>query len=360
VALRILAGCAVIAGLYFAAPLLLPFIISVFLFYALDPIVDQLEAWKLPRAVASTSVVLTFVAAVGASGFALWPQIEAVVVKVPEGVQQLRATLRQTREPGPATQAIKHVQEAAEAIDRAAAESSTAPVTPKGIMRVEVTSPWRTSDWIWSSGVGALELGGQALAVLFLTIFLLNEDDSFKRKLVRQMETRGDKRLTVQILNDIATQMEKFIWVQVMTSAGVAVATGLALAWLGLEQAAVWGAFAGLMNIVPFFGPLIVTVAGQTALLVMARVSISSTLARSVNGVMTVVLKCLNAFWMTRRWSTDICSRINCLTSRTSLWARLSMRKPYVSGWEGSRHTWSARSSTLMGLVVEGRLNPKA
>ena len=91
-------------------------------------------------------------------------------------------------------------------------------------MRVEVTAPRRASDMLWAGGASAIQLAGQSMTILFLTIFLLNEDDSFKRKLVRQMETRGDKRLTVQILNDIATQMEKFIWVQVMTSAGVAVA----------------------------------------------------------------------------------------------------------------------------------------
>lgn len=259
-ALRVLAFCAIVGALYFAAPMLLPIVISVFVFYALDPIVDRLEAWRLPRIVGSAGVVLAFVAVIGLGALALWPQVEAVVTKIPRGLQQLKATMGETRSSGSATLALQHVREAAEAIDKAAAESSKPSVIPKGTVRVEVTSPWRTSDWMWASGLGAIQLIGQAVTILFLTIFLLNEDDSFKRKLVRQMETHGDKRLTVQILNDIAGQIERFIWVQAVTSGGVAIITALALAWLGLEQAAVWGVFAGVMNVVPFFGPLIVTV----------------------------------------------------------------------------------------------------
>jgi predicted PurR-regulated permease PerM len=256
---RILALGTVVALLYFGAPVLMPLVLSVFLFYALDPIVDRLESWGAPRLMASMGVVLAVVGAIGLGAFALSPQVEAIVARVPEGVQRLRATLRASRQSTEKPSTLERVQEAARAIDRAAAESMEPPATPRGTLRVEVTEPWRATDWMWAGGVGALGLVGQAGTVLFLTIFLLNEDDSFKRKLVRRMETHGEKRLTVQILNDIAVQMERFIWVQIMTSTGVAVATALALWWLGLNQPAAWGVFAGLLNIVPFFGPFIVT-----------------------------------------------------------------------------------------------------
>jgi predicted PurR-regulated permease PerM len=95
--------------------------------------------------------------------------------------------------------------------------------------------------------------------VLFLTIFLLYEDDSFKRKLVAQIESRNSKRITVRILNDIAAQIQRFIWVQASTSVAVAIVTWLALWWLGIAEPMVWGVLAGVLNVVPYFGPLIVT-----------------------------------------------------------------------------------------------------
>jgi len=141
-----------------------------------------------------------------------------------------------------------------------AAEAAQPTQDTPGVVRVEVQQPWRVSGLLWAGGLGVLGISSQSITVLFLTIFLLNEDDSFKRKLVHRMETLGSKRVTVHILNDIAKQIESFIWVQVLTSAAVAVVTGLVLWWLGVQEPAVWGLFAGVMNIVPYFGPLVVTV----------------------------------------------------------------------------------------------------
>ena len=121
------------------------------------------------------------------------------------------------------------MQEAAKAIDAAAAEAASPPPRMPGVTQVEVRQPTRTSDWLWSGGAGALTLAGQTLTVLFLTIFLLSEGDSFKRKFVRHMQTRGSQRVTVTILNDIEQQIGRFIAVTTATSMVVGVATALAL-----------------------------------------------------------------------------------------------------------------------------------
>ena len=151
------------------------------------------------------------------------------------------------------------MQEAAKAIDAATAEATSPPPRTPGVTPVEVRQPTRTTDLLWSGGMGALTFAGQALTVFFLTIFLLSEGDSFKRKFVRHLQTRGRQRLTVKILNDIETQIGRFIVVTVATSVFVGVATGFALWGIDVRQPAVWGLFAGVMNIVPYFGPLVVT-----------------------------------------------------------------------------------------------------
>jgi predicted PurR-regulated permease PerM len=258
--LRVLAAAAIIGLLYFGRPVLVPVVLSVFLFYALDPVVDRLQGWRLPRALAAVLTVLAVVGSVAAGALALWPQFETVVTRVPQAVRQLRTAARSARSADNPASALRKVQEAAKAIDQATAESTDAPPLPPGTVRVEVAETWRVSDALWTGGMGIVGLAGQAVSVLFLTIFLLVENDSFKRKLVRRMESIGSKRVTVQILNEVAQQIERFLWVQALTSAGVAVVTGLGLWWMGVENPAVWGVFAGLMNLVPFFGPLIVTV----------------------------------------------------------------------------------------------------
>lgn len=259
-ALCLIAACATTALLYFAAPVLLPLVLAVFLFYALDPVVTGLERAGVARGIGATIAVLTVIAVGGASGVALWPQADAVIAKVPLGAQRLRSVLREAQTRGTGPSALTKVQDAARAIDRAAAETTARPAPSGGALRVEISEPLRTSEWLWAGGIGAVQLSAQALMVLFLTVFLLSDGDAFKRKLVSRMETLGSKRITVQILHDIAHRISQFIWVQVITSAGVAAVTGVVLWWLAVEQPAVWGVFAGVLNIVPYFGPLIVTV----------------------------------------------------------------------------------------------------
>jgi predicted PurR-regulated permease PerM len=256
--MHVIAACGVIVMLQFAAPFLLPIVLSVMLFYMLDPIVDWLERWHLPRLLATLVVVSALLASLGAGFTFLWPQIDSVLKKVPEGTERLRQNFRQQKRVQ-GDSAIERIQAAAQAVDNAAAEAAKPAAKSPGVTRVEIEQPWRVSDMLWTGGLGALGILGQGVTVLFLTIFLLYEDDSFKRKLVAQMESQNSKRITVRILNDIANQIGRFIWVQALTSLAVAVATWLALLWLGIAEPLVWGIVAGVLNIVPYFGPLIVT-----------------------------------------------------------------------------------------------------
>jgi len=257
VGIGIIAVCGAIFTLQFTASVLIPIVVSVLLFYALDPLVRPLVRWHVPRGFAALVVMLAFVGGIGAGGWALWPQLDQVVGDIPKGVTELRRELRRARDNDKST--LQRVQEAAKAIDAATAEATSPPPRTPGVTPVEVRQPTRTTDVLWSGGMGALTFAGQALTVFFLTIFLLSEGDSFKRKFVRHLQTRGRQRVTVKILNDIETQIGRFIVVNVGTSVFVGVATGLALWGLGVRQPAVWGLFAGVMNIVPYFGPLVVS-----------------------------------------------------------------------------------------------------
>jgi predicted PurR-regulated permease PerM len=257
VGIGIVALCAAVYTLRLIAAVLIPLVVSILLFYALDPFVQRLVRWHLPRPTAALLVVLSLVGGIGAGGWVLWPQVEQVVADIPAGAAELRRELRRAR--GDDKSALQRVQEAAKALDAAAAEASSPPPRTPGVTPVEVRQPTRASDLLWRGGVNAVTLAGQSLTVLFLTVFLLSEGDSFKRKFVRHLQTRVKQRVTVNILNDIQRQIETFLRVTVSTSAIVGVATGVTLWALDVRQPAVWGLFAGVMNIVPYFGPLVVT-----------------------------------------------------------------------------------------------------
>lgn len=259
VALSLGATVAVIWLLKNTQDVLIPFVVSGVLFYALDPFVDRLERWRVPRALGALAMLLMVVASIGATGYYLSDQFMSVVEQVPSSVRKLRDDLRKPAvEPG----ALSKVQEAADAIDRTAAEDTQPAPAPRGVMRVQIEQPsFRVADYVSSGWKTLPALAGVAVMIFFLTLFLLIADDLFKRKLVKHVGAFNRKRVTVQILDEIGQQMERFILVQIFTSVVVAVVTFVALWWLGLEHAAVWGLMAGLLNSIPYFGPVVVTIA---------------------------------------------------------------------------------------------------
>jgi predicted PurR-regulated permease PerM len=129
------------------------------------------------------------------------------------------------------------------------------------LVRVQVQPPaFDATPYVWTGGLTVLSLLSQVVMVLFLTFFLLLSNDLFKRKLVEAVgPTLSRKRLTVKILEDAADQIERFLLIQLVTSAIVAVATWLALWMLGVQQAGFWGVMAGIFNSIPYYGPLVVT-----------------------------------------------------------------------------------------------------
>ena len=259
VSLTIIAGAAILGVLKLAQPVIIPFVVSGLLFYALDPAVDWLQRWKMPRVLGAALVLLIAIGGVGAGGYALSDDVMSVVNGLPQGVRKLRAELRR---PSPQPTALDTMQQTAREIDQAAADATASAATQKGVMRVQIEEPpLRASNYLWYGSMGAIGIAAQAVMVAFLTYFLLVADDLFKRKLVKHVgPTLARKRVTVQILDEISTQIERFLLVQMLTSVIVGIVTATALWALGLEQYVVWGLAAGVLNTIPYFGPIVVTV----------------------------------------------------------------------------------------------------
>jgi predicted PurR-regulated permease PerM len=258
VALSLIACAATIMLLRYMQDVFIPLVLGGLLFYALDPFVDRLERLKVPRVVAAAGVVLVLVAGSGAVAYALRFQAMAVIEQMPTAAQRFRAMLRAQRgEPG----ALDKVQEAAEEIGKTA-DAVGGDDARRGVTKVQIEEPaFAARAYLWAGSLGALSLAGQAVMVLLLTFFLLLSDDLFKRKLVEGVPTFTRKKLTVQVLDQIADQIERFLLVQLFTSLVVGLVTWAALSAVGLQQSAVWGLMAGVLNSVPYFGPVIVTCA---------------------------------------------------------------------------------------------------
>jgi predicted PurR-regulated permease PerM len=265
-ALSVIAMVAVIYFLQFAQVVLIPIVLGILISYALDPIVSALHRVRLPRSIGAAVAVTLLVGALGVGGYTLSDEAMSVVNSVPEAAQRVRDRIRRHQRTQPDS-ALSKVQEAASQIDRAAQEATTTPgagttaPAQRGVQKVEVVQPtFRASDYIWVGGVGLFNVGAQLVLVLFLVYFFLVTGDLYKRKIVKITgPTLSHKKITVQILDEINLQIASFMRVQVFTSLLVAIATGAALWWLGLDHFVLWGLLAGIFNSIPYLGPVVVT-----------------------------------------------------------------------------------------------------
>jgi predicted PurR-regulated permease PerM len=257
--LVILASLAAVVGLKYAEAMFIPVVLGVLLSYALEPLVVRVSSWRIPRPISAGLVLMLVVAGAGTLLYQLRYQAGDVVDRLPAAAQRFRRTLE--RERPAAKTALEQVQKAAAELEKAADGAGAPPRPPSGVTRVQIVSaPFALSDYVVWGSVGIAAVFGQLVLVLFLTYFLLASGDLIRRKLVKIAgPSLTQKKVTVQILEEINHQIESFLLVQLFTSALVGVVSWLAFEWFGLEQAGVWGLLAGVFNSIPYFGPVVVT-----------------------------------------------------------------------------------------------------
>ena len=257
--LGVLAVLACVYMLKWASAVFIPVLLGLMLSYALSPIVNRLQRWRVPRALGAAVLLLGMAAGTGSLLYALSDDATALIESLPDAAQKLRMSLRTPRHSPPG--AMDNVQKAATELERAAEEGATPDAASRpGVTRVVIERPrFLIKDYLWTGTLGLIALAGQTSVVFLITYFLLASGDSFRRKMVRLAGPRlSQKRITLEALDEITGQIQRFLLVQLFTSAIVGVLTWLVFAWIGLEHAAVWGVAAAVTNLIPYLGAAII------------------------------------------------------------------------------------------------------
>jgi predicted PurR-regulated permease PerM len=305
VALTIIAGAAAMYVLNWAQEAFIPIVLSILISYALDPVVTAVMRARLPRA-AAAAVVMTLLSGVfGYTVYVLSDDATAIVAQLPEAAQELRKIVRRD---GGDEGAIEQVQKAAAELQKTADEATGPNPAPRNVQRVQIEEPAiDLRGYLTWGSASVLAFAGQATLVLFFVFFLLASGDLFKRKLVKLAgPSLAQKRITVQILDEINKQIARFLLVRAITSLVVGIATWIAFRSVGLEQAAFWAIAAGVFNSVPYFGPVIVGCG--TALVAFLQFQ-SLGMAAYVSGISFVITGLEG--WLLTPWLTSRTARTN-------------------------------------------------
>jgi predicted PurR-regulated permease PerM len=264
VTLTVIAGTLVVATLWWAQSVLIPVVLSILISYALDPLHRWVISLGLSRGISAALVLLFVTGLLAGSAFALRRQASDFVANVPKATQKVRQMARALRGQGGT---VETVQQAADDLKRAAAEA--VPPSDRGVTRVQIEEPILGTNLLWQGSMGAIELAGQLTVVMFLAYYALASGDLYKRRIVSIAGPAfAQKRLTVEIMNQIAQQIEGFLIARLLLTVIVGVGTGLAFWGMGVSQPAMWGIAAGVLNNVPYLGPAIIAAAAALSALV--------------------------------------------------------------------------------------------
>lgn len=308
VPLILLTVLAVVFILDWAQMVFIPLVMGVIVSYALAPLVTRLYRWHIPRVIGAAALLLLIVGGVGWMAYSLQDEAKGMIEVLPEAAQKLRKSVE--KEWGSSKDTIEKVQQAAEQIEHVASDAAVVapPKAPRGVTRVQIEEPkFSLQDYLWNGTLGALSLLSLAVMVLFLAYFLLISGDMFRRKLVKLSgPTLTKKKITVQMLDEINDHIQRYLVVQVFTSALVGIATWLAFLWIGMEHAAVWGVTAAVFNLIPYLGAVIFT--GVTALMAFLQFGTAS-MALTV-AMISLVINSLEGYLLTP-WLTGRAGRMN-------------------------------------------------
>jgi predicted PurR-regulated permease PerM len=231
-----------LAACYFAAEIILPIVLAFVLMLVLQPAMRLLvERWHLPRGAAALALIVMLLGTLAGLGTALSGPAADWAQKLPEGIPKLQERLSFLSTPIAAVQKLVNRAEGLASGGEAKAVS----------VKVEGTG---LSERLIS---GTRNVVSGVLETVLVLFFLLISGDIFLRRLVEILPRFKNKRQAVDISNQIESDISAYLLTITLMNAAVGVATGTAVALVGLGDPLLWGTVAFLLNYVPILGPMI-------------------------------------------------------------------------------------------------------
>ena len=233
----------VAAVLYFAKEVLLPLALAILLAFLLAPLVERLERWKLGR-VASTLIIALFALGVVVSiGTVAGTQAVSLAAKLPEYRHSIAQKIRALRVPkqnsdlGKAAKALKDIEKEAH---------------PEKPLPVKET-PGSALEEVAQVAAPLGKPLAMALAVIVFTILMLLDRENMRERLIA---LAGSRRLnvTTRAMAEASARVSRYLAMLMVVNACFGIPFGIALYFIGVPNALLFGLLGMLLRFVPYVG----------------------------------------------------------------------------------------------------------
>lgn len=227
---------------YFARELLLPILLAAFFAVLLSPLMKRLTKGWVPRWVGALLLVGLLIGSIVGVGNALYAPASEWAGRAPKVMRDAKPKLRAFIQP------LVQASKMSESLDDITSDGKIAS-PPVVVQATPSASLLSTTPKLFAS----------LLAVVLLTYFFLVYGDTLLRKALQLSPTWSKKRLTVDIVRSIQSDVTRYVMTICATSIVLGIATTAYLWLLGVDTPWLWGVVAALMNLAPYVGPLMMS-----------------------------------------------------------------------------------------------------
>lgn len=234
-----------VAALWVVKPVLLPFLVGLALSYFLNPVVNILEGWKLPRWIGALIVLLGFLLIAGTIAMLIFPllhsQIGALMNALPNYVQKLRGHYTPWFETWLARFSPDDVQKLRDAATQSASEAA---VFVANIFKKILSDSFALIDVL-------------LLMVLAPVVsFYLLRDWPRLLQVVDNTLPRRHYNVIREQMSDIDSTLSGFVRGQALVCLSLGLIYSIGLSVVGLEYGMTIGIISGVFSFIPYVGTI--------------------------------------------------------------------------------------------------------
>tara|TARA_B100001059_G_scaffold144758_1_gene144665 strand:+ start:14360 stop:15493 length:1134 start_codon:yes stop_codon:yes gene_type:complete len=223
--------------LHIAKPFLLPIIFGAFISLLCSPLVNYLTRFGIPRVINVMAVLIGFIGFVVISLNMLsepaqqwWSKLPMLVENVSNEVSEVTQNSRLTDATG---------------------FSMSSTVTNDGLTNNTAFSI------IESVLTTTPTIVTQLLVAFLMAYFMMNYGRKIYSQSLSLFECFSDKRRAVELVKVVQKDLSRYIGAITIINVCLGLTVGFAFYMMGLQDPFLWGAFAGLMNFIPYLGPMV-------------------------------------------------------------------------------------------------------
>lgn len=243
----------IVAALYFARQVVIPFALAVLFAFLLAPLARRLEMLRLGRGPAAIVSVLAAIAIVGGVGWVAVNQAVSLAVKLPEYKENIARKVREVREAptgdfGKAAEALKELESAT-----GGAGAAQAPEKPAAPAPSQVDVPDTPLEIVATLGVPFAYLALGSLAIVIITTLMLVQRLDLRDRVVR-LAGQARMHVTTQAIEEAGARVSRYLLSLLVVNVCYGTLLGIAFWWLGIPNALLWGLLSTLLRFVPYIG----------------------------------------------------------------------------------------------------------